>query len=288
MKHPGQDRGSASRRSILATLTYSDYFNFPLTVEELRTRLIGVSISRRVLTHELENMIKSSTIEHTGDFYHLFGRKFLISRREELEKHAVPQLARAHALANRLGSLPGVKAIFLTGSLAVKNAPEDSDIDFMVITENNRLWTTRFLLTIYCSLFGLRRTPNSKNNSGKLCLNLFLSPISYLLSPPQRSLYSAYELLQAVPLYDPQNTRSTLLAANPWINKYLPNFRLPSSRATRPKPQNWNTGILEYCLYHLQLAYMRPKITREHITGTAAFFHPNNPGAEVTKKINEI
>ena len=275
--------------SVVATLTYSDHFDFPLTVDELRSRLIATPISRTSLIRHIGLMLKAGSLARTSSYYHLPGRRSLVYRRRRLEKIAAPQLTRAGVLAERLGSLPGVKAVYLTGSLALKNAPNGSDIDFMIITYNDRLWTTRFLLTVYCSLFGLRRTPYSRNNSGKLCLNLFLSPISYTLSPIQRSLYTAYELVQAAPLYDPQNTHADLLAANPWIRAFLPNIILPVA-PTRVKPPPNDKGLtlalfIEKIMYYLQLAYMRPKITREIVTPNSAFFHPRNPGKAVLRRL---
>ena len=274
------------REAVLATLTYSDHFSFPLTPEELHLRLIARPISRISLIRQIRPMVLSGLISRTGRYYHLPGREKLTARRDSLAASAVPQLMRARTLAARLGHVPGVHAVYLTGSLAVKNAPAGSDIDFMVITVPHRLWTTRLLLTAYCSLFGLRRTPHSQNNSGKLCLNLFLSPLSYLLSPNQRSLYTAYELVQALPLYDPHHTHPKLLAVNSWIHDYLPNF--PMNTRVKPsssKLEHWKTGTLENFLYHLQLRYMRPRITREIITPHSAFFHPHDPGAKVLKKL---
>ncbi len=303
MKRRENDKIGGLRRSILATITYSDYFNFPLTRRELHTRLIGISTSQIDLIHELHQMLKSSVIGHTGNFYYLPSRRLLIRRRLKLKAVAASQIIRARSLATRLGKLPGVRAVYLTGSLAVENAPIGSDIDFMIVTENGRVWTTRLLLTAYSQLFGLRRTPHSQNNAGKLCLNLFLSPVSYALPIPRRSLYTAYELLQAVPLYDPQNTRSDLLDANSWIHDYLPNWKgtvlapkrtlLDRRRGQRPSRDteggrrvlNVCARTLESLLYNLQLAYMRPKITREYITGTAAFFHPRDPSKAVFKRL---
>ena len=285
-------------KSILQTLKYSDHFDFPLTLEELHSRLIRTPISQIGLTHQIRLMLKTGTLAQSGNYYHLPGRSSLVTRRLSRAKLSVPQLSRARSLSSLLSSLSSILAIFLTGSLAMSNSHGNSDIDFMIITKNNRLWTTRLFLTIYTTILGLRRTPHSQKNFGKLCLNLYLSPISYLLPPAKRSLYTAYELIQAVPLYDPSDTRSALLAANPWIHDYLPNFPLPSPTGSdpegsaQPRPQHKRGGsdpigtFIESICYHLQYLYMKNKITREYITKDAAFFHPHDPGKKVLKLIH--
>ena len=277
------------RQAILATLAYSDHFGFPLTLPELQTRLIQFPVTHPILTRSLSALIQSGSIFFTRGYYHLPGRAKLVAQRLSRAKLSAPLIARAHNLAASLSVVPGVLAIYLTGSLAMQNTPGDADIDLMIITQPGHLWTTRLLLTPYTHLHGLRRTPHSINNSGKLCLNLYLSPSSFCLPPPKRSLYSAYELIQAVPLYDPHNTHSALLAANPWVKSYLPNYLLPKVSLL----QNWNSAKLqnfwapiESLAYHLQLAYMRPHLTREYITIDSAFFHPHNPGEKILHKLS--
>ena len=290
-------KGSDPQRvqtSILQTLSYSDHFGFPLTAEEIHLRLFSsepCSLERVFGT--LESLLKQKKIQKTSTYYHLPGRHSLLSLRHSRAQTSAPQLARAQLLASRLGSFPGVLAVYLTGSLAMSNSSPDSDIDFMLITDNSRLWTVRLLLTLYTELLGLRRHPHDPHTSGKLCLNLYLTPKSYSLPPIKRSLYTAYELIQAVPLYDPLDTRSALLATNSWLKKYLPNFPLPAARRSdlvgckpNQKPTRSDlVGIFEKIAYHLQLLYMRPKLTREYITPDSAFFHPHDPGASVLKKV---
>ncbi|MBP9670363.1 nucleotidyltransferase domain-containing protein [Candidatus Woesebacteria bacterium] len=275
--------------SILQTLAYSDHFGFPLTLEEIHTRLVGARYSRLQITTAINKMLKTESICRSGDYYHLPGHSNLVARRENNRQTSLPVFSKAKMLAIKLGHVPGVLAIFLTGSLAMSNSTLDSDIDFMVITKNNRLWTTRFLLTIFTTILGLRRTPHSKSHSAKLCLNLYLSPTSYLLPPDRRSLYTAYELIQAVPLYDPTDTHSQILSANSWIHDYLPNAPKGSDLKGSAQSRHYDErgrsdpigAVLEFILYHLQLLYMKRKITREYITHDRAFFHPNNPSPKV-------
>jgi len=285
--------------SILKTLKYSDHFGFPLTVSEIHQRLISQTThSKEQVIKSLESMVKNNQIQRSGEYYFLPGKIKLVTARQNNLKSSKPQLARVKQLAHKLSQIPFVKAIYLTGSLAMNNSKTDSDIDFMIITKEGRLWTTRFILTLYTSLLGLRRTPGSRKNAGKLCLNLYLTPESYVLPAHKQSLYTAYELIQAVPVYDPEGTRTALLAANPWIKKFLANFNLPSrfdqsertllKRNSRLQAEEGPAaagrrvlmGTIENLLFNLQYLYMRPKLTREYITINSAFFHPHDPSPQ--------
>ncbi len=267
--------------AILQTLKYSDHFDFPLPIKELHTRLIGHETTRAILIQNLAILRKKNQVEQTGSYYHLPGRQTLVAHRLTRAKLSIPQLALAKNRSSQLSFIPGVLAIYLTGSLAMTNSGADSDIDLMIVTRPHKLWTTRLLLTLFTTLLGLRRTPYSTRNSGKLCLNLYLTPHSYLLPPHKRSLYTAYELIQAVPLYDPHDTRSSLLAANPWIRDFLPNFPLPTTTPSTIDHGRSAINLFERLAYHLQLLYMRPRLTREYITPDSAFFHPHDKSPKV-------
>lgn len=276
--------------SIISTLIYSDYFGFPLTSRELHARLVGAQISEKSLLSQLSSILSSKLIEKTGDYYHLPGKKSLVKRREKRQKLSITPRIIANSRAGEIGAIPGVLAVFLTGSLAMNNSDPSSDIDLMIIARPNTLWLTRLLVTLYTSILGLRRSPGMGIHSGKLCLNLYLTPDSCLIPPSKQSLYSAYELIQAVPLYDPHHLHSHLLICNSWIKTHLPNFK-PKLVGDCHYKFNHNflslfLTPLEFLAYHAQRHYMRKRLTRELVTQNSAYFHPNNPGLEVLKKIH--
>ncbi len=265
--------------SILKTIKYSDHFSFPLTVSEIHLRLISTTTyTKAQVIKAVDSMVKNNQIQNKQEYFFLPGKKSLVAQRINHLKSSKPQLTRVKQLAHKLSRIPFIKAIYLTGSLAMFNSESDSDIDFMIITKEGRLWTTRFILTAYTTFLGLRRTPGSQKFAGKLCLNLYLTPDSYLLPTHKQSLYTAYELIQAVPVYDPEGTRTALLADNPWISSHLPNFVLPAKSAATQEYRK--TGILEYLMFNLQYLYMRKKLTREYITINSAFFHPHDPSPQ--------
>lgn len=271
------------KNAIKKTLTYSDYFNYPLTLAELHARLIKYQVSKSSLSKIINPLIKSKSISQEANYYFLPKKSSLVRRRKLYSRLSKSLFNYAESLVPILTRIRSIRAIYLTGSLAMQNTDGHDDIDLMIVAESKKLWTTRFLLTIYTTLLGLRRTRNTKNIMGKLCLNLYLTPDSFTLPPHLRSLYTAYELIQAVPLYDPKNTHSALLSSNSWLKSYLPNYPLPKSK--NKQPTTVKRKLLENVLYLAQLLYMKGRITREYITKDSAFFHPNNPGGKVLNKI---
>ncbi len=262
-------------QAINQTLAYSHHFSYPLTLPELHARLIRRKISPNRLALALTSLVKTKVILYKKPYYYLPGKGADLKRRELYTLLSQPLLTYAHSLLPALTKLPTVRAIFVTGSLAVSNSDGHDDIDLLVITDAGKLWSTRLLLTIYTSLLGIRRTRRTRNIMGKLCLNLYLTTGSLAIPESKRSLYTAYELIQAKPLSDPHNLHAQLLHANSWLRAYLPNFPIP-------KPSNNLVSDLRYPIYEklaysLQYLYMKPKITREYITRDAAFFHPHDP-----------
>lgn len=278
------------KKAILQTIKYSDHFHFPLTLTEFHQRLIGYRISKSSLSASLNSLIKSNLLSQKNNYYFLPQKSSLVKRRGLYARLSIPLYTYAQSLLPTLTHISSVRGIFLTGSLAMSNTDGHDDIDLMIITAPGKLWTTRLLLTIYTTLLGLRRTRNTKNIMGKLCLNLYLTTSSLTIPIPKRSLYSAYELVQIVPLYDPNNTHAELLASNSWIKSYLPNFPIPKrgSRIHGFTGLRVYESLFESIAYHLQYLYMKPRITREYISRDAAFFHPRNPGEKVSSLITKL
>lgn len=278
--------GNALALAILKTLSYSDHFSFPLQFSELHSRLLGYQCTPALLQAELTKMIRSHQLSFSDGYYYLPSRSTVIQHRLANKRHSQILFKKSAELSAKLARVPGVLAIFLTGALAVANADQGDDIDLLIITQSGKLWTTRLFLTLYTTLLGLRRTPSSRQIAGKLCLNLYLTPASLTLPASRRSIYTAYELIQAVPLHDPLDLHASLLAANAWILAFLPNFA-PFRQSAAP-PSTPTHSWFEKIAYLLQHKYMQKKITRELITPDSAYFHPHNPGSKILSKLTSL
>ncbi len=73
-----------------------------------------------------------------------------------------------------LARLPGVAAIFLSGSLSQERATQDSDIDFFIVAWPGRIFTARFGVLV-ALLIGRRLAHGEQNHAQKICPNHFVT-----------------------------------------------------------------------------------------------------------------
>jgi hypothetical protein len=111
-----------------------------------------------------------------------------------------------------LGSLPFVRMVALTGSLAVMNVSKNADFDYLLVTHPGRLWTARAFALLFGRL--TRRLGHT------ICPNLIISENSLVWH--QHDLYSARELCQMIPMSGKDVYRK-LMKANGWVKEFLPN-----------------------------------------------------------------
>lgn len=117
--------------------------------------------------------------------------------------------------------VPFVDFALAAGSMATGNVNPDSDFDVIVGAKTGRIFTARFFAVLIFGIFGWRRRKLSHKEtaSDKICLNHFITPASYKLSPPHndywRNLY-----LNLVPLFGNSDTINRFLIANAeWLGE---------------------------------------------------------------------
>ncbi len=277
-------KASLSKSKILS-LIYHNLFDYPLTAQELTLWQLAPRIptkSGKVGTH----------ISKTQGFFHLKGREDLVSLRLKREKYSSKKLRLAQASSNLLSKIPTILFVGITGSLAMKNARKNSDIDLMIITQKGTLWSTR--LTIYVILYTLYflghkdlslRKPKTKLEKNKLCLNIWLDESDLVIS--DQNIYTAHEIAQIVPLVNKNKTYERFIYKNKWVVSYWPSsVKITKVNLSVVSPISLIFPI-EKLSFWLQRQYMKPKRTREIITPTRAFFHPHDWSSKVLKYLKE-
>ena len=124
-------------------------------------------------------------------------------------------LRRAKVVAFWLQLAPFVKMVGLNGSLSRGEAKETSDIDFLIITQKNRIWTCRMFVTLITELSGYRR--QGKKVAGMICLNRYQTD-DYLTILPKND-YHARVFSQLIPLVDIDDNYNQYLKKNVWTAK---------------------------------------------------------------------
>ncbi len=195
--------------AILKTLSYSDVFDHPLTLEEMHRYLVSSACEDEIIS----SLTGTDLIQKTDDYFHLAGRSAIVQIRKQREALSRQAYERAQWYGRILGQLPFVRMAALTGSLAMRNCDQTGDYDYMLVAARGRVWTARIfalILNKFANLFG-----------ETLCPNLIVS--ENMLEWKQHNLYSAREIAQ-MDLIRGVDVFIELRVVNKWVEEFLPNW----------------------------------------------------------------
>lgn len=196
-------------QAILQTVAYSDIFDYPLTAREIHRYLTGVHASLEEVVQAVE---KEGIVTRICDYFTLPGREEIVRIRMQREAHSRELMPRAIGYGRVLGTLPYIRMVALTGSLAVMNVSKAQDFDYMLVAAPGRVWTAR--------AFALALNRFTRLQGYTLCPNLIVSETA--LEWPLHDLYSARELCQMIPITG-MKVYDRLFTANLWMQDFLPN-----------------------------------------------------------------
>lgn len=194
-------------------MLYFDVFHHPLLEDELgalvggpptldaRTERVGRHVCRTGASADVEKRVERSR------------------RAETLWPHAV-------RMGRLVARFPWVRGVFLTGSLSKRSAAEDADVDFLLLVEDGRVWSTKTVIELV-----RRASPDRVRES--LCANYLRAVGSPALD--DRTVFTAMELATAVPLHGP-DACGTFLRANEWVRRWVPGFDFALARARVAAP----------------------------------------------------
>lgn len=260
------------------SIIYHDIFDYPLTLSEL----IKWSLNIRI---KFLNNIK---IIRKKNFYLLKDRNALVVKRLFRERISERKIVIAKKASKALSLIPTIKMVGITGALAMKNADDSSDIDLMVVTAKETLWTTRMAAWIFLKILGFQiRKPQERNEKDKLCLNLWLDENDLVWEKEKRNIFTAHEIAQVEPLLNKDETYEKFIYENIWVKKFWPNA-ITVRQISNIKNQVSRKSLISFIIntllfiikpieplaFKFQCLYMKKRITNETIAPTKALFHP--------------
>ncbi len=197
--------------SVCLTVLYSDVFGAALRVDELHRFLPEPCPDRNALDSCLAELTQEVLTVRQG-LVCWRGHETLLVRHQERHALAEPRWQVAQRFAVWLGWVPFLRMVAVCGSQAVENGDQDGDLDLFLITDPGRLWLVQAMTMV------LRRLGRWRLGT-EICPNFLLQ--ADCLELAERNLYTAREIVQAVPLWgaDPYQD---FLAQNAWIADFLP------------------------------------------------------------------
>lgn len=283
----------------MAVLAYSSQFNFPLSLSAIYERLL-TSSALKIVDRDLEENLnwkttplalkeelavtlksllkKKSVIEHHG-FYALRSQEIAFEKRRLASINQRAKQAVIQELVATVRRIPWILGVAITGSHAVGGAAAQDDIDFMVITQVNRLWLSRLILLWHSWRRGRRPKLPGGDISHSWDLNFWLAENRLALPATKQSAYEAYELLQTRWVYNKAQIRRKIHQANPWVKDFLVTWQ-PAANKKLPlsKPKFGLLNLLDLMAFWLEISYRTLRHGRQRADRQSAFFH--SPGTK--------
>ena len=212
---------------ILRALLYYDIWHYPLTAKELFTFLPLNSLTFDEFVQNLKTNGAGNDVLVHKEHYFVRGKSpAIVVRRSEGERHARRLWHCARGAMHVIKRFPFVRGVFVSGDLSKNATNRNSDVDFFIITEPNRLWIARTLLILFKKIFLL-------NSKKFFCLN-YLSTTDHLTLDEQ-NIFLAAEIAHLKPLFNAE-LFSRYLEGNKWITAFFPNFDI--QQIALPKVNN--------------------------------------------------
>lgn len=209
-------------KAIISTLVYFDIFDYPLTLDELHLYLLKYRATKEEIEKEIDKL--KNFIDFKDGHYFLKGRDEILEIHKERQKISEKRWRKVKKVFYwLLQNIPFIKMAAISPSLAINNSQEESDIDLFVITEKNRLYTTRLFSFLLLKLFKLEI---NKKGSNRFHLNFYLTEdrlFIYDISLKPHDIYFYYWIVQILPLID-DNIFIKFIESNNWIFEIFPNI----------------------------------------------------------------
>ena len=211
------------RRAIVRTIAFFDIFDFPLTWFEVWKYLpikTDLSVVQAVL---LDNGL--DVVSNKNGFFFLSGREEIVATRMKRYNYANIKYKKTLRIIRIFKYIPWIKMVCIGNILGANNLKQESDIDFFVITERNRIWLTRFFCVVVAEL--LRVRPKQNDFKDKICLSFFsdVEKMNFKGLMIGEDEYLAHWLADLLPVYNKSRTYEEFIDHNNWMRQKLPNWQ---------------------------------------------------------------
>jgi hypothetical protein len=255
-------------KAVFSTLAFFSLYNLPVSDKRLHELLYDYSANAEELAPVLEALVLDNKIYRAGNLYSLKSWKAEDLRTKQIE--ISKKWNKIDRYYNWLAVLPFVRQMSVINSLALGTADADSDIDFFVVTDKNRLYFVRSMVIVLFRLLGVYKTRQKIKD--KFCFGFFVARDNLNLENLQikpADPYFRFWLASMRPIIGGQEYWQ-LMQENSWLAAHFPNFK-PASRLTSVKQSGFIIKALKIALEFLlwlPAVIVEPILRRIHITHT--------------------
>ncbi len=314
LPHVGKKGDMFQSRTLLiaieSVLAYFDTFGYPVSAQQVLAFLPMLATYAQV-EEALEDLRKTrkvwtDTVVIMGKEIRLYAPLGHISTQKEVEKRFTNarSIVGQHARYFRdLSKLPWIDLAGVSGSCSMDNASDLDDCDVFIMSAPGRMWLARLSAILVAKWYGIHRTwgdVSAQSAKGKICLNLFFDGRERAVPESKRSLYTAHEVVQMLPVVIRGGAYDDFLTANMWVGRMMPQalsaiakdvgIRRGPSEYISVRPISFHssvTRVLNVCertARRIQRVLMHEP-TNEYVSDSQLWFFPHDFSRTLRKKI---
>ena len=262
--------------SILKVLIYFDLFDHPLRPVEIAL-FIDQDAEIIDIDAALEHLLEHSSVDQIDGYWGLSLVPEKIRLRELKNRIAMKRTSTVEIYSKIVATFPFVKAVFLTGSFSKGVMSEDSDIDFFIVSDPDKLWATKALMVLFRKIFLF----DSHRN---FCINYLVTSDNLVIH--DRNIFTAIELVTMIPVFG-HAMYDAIMLGNKWVFEFFPNYKRPktSKMDVTVEPNHFIKRILEIMFDNKWAARMGEHFMRLSQKKYRSKYHKGLTEAEFNKAI---
>lgn len=248
------------QEDIGKTIKYAKKFGSSLNLKQLKKRLI----SKRVYSESsLNKKAKEMGIDHNTF---------------ENEQAKI-KIEKSVMLVNFLSLNKNILFVGITGSVAFDQPDKEDDIDLMIITKANKLWTTRLWLKLWILIHKIPHRKYGKKEMGDdFCFNLWIDESALMIPKSKQNLKNGLDLINIKKVLNRDNIWEKFVLMNQWVKKELatPYWFLVKKNNYQQKKSVLiieKISFMERLAYLIQITIIRSKKKNDLVNFNQAFFH---------------
>jgi len=207
--------------SLQKVLKYYQYFDYAPTAQEAQ-KFLDIKITKPEFNEGLKHLLRNKKLIIKRTRVAL--SKKILKETIDRQNRAVALLQKFEPLLNLFSFIPTVRLLGISGSMSMNQSDKNADIDIFVITQDQYIWSTRFVVLAIKKILELFLLVPSH----KLCFNLFFSNSHLTVPKLKQNLYVGHEVLQLKIVFDKDGNYQNFLQSNSWIRNFFPNVHIIS------------------------------------------------------------